>query len=113
MPPHNRHIVHYIPPAKQFLDLDREFVNPVPDDYFIHWLFRHRCMECGRPGQEINEIVPRSRSKKSLLDWKNRVVLCRICHDTFHHNGVTGGKIKSMQERRIEFLISIDRRSYL
>ena len=106
-------ITHYIPPAVKFLDLEKEFVEPCADDYFIHWLFRHRCMECQKPGAEINEIIPRSRSKRAILDWKNRVVLCRTCHESFHHNGVTIQKIKAMQETRREYLKSIGREQYL
>lgn len=110
---HSRHITHYIPPAQKFADLEKEFVEPVPYDYFIHWLFRYRCMDCRRAGQEINEIIPRSRSKKSILDWKNRVLLCRPCHESFHHKGVTSDKIKNMQELRKSYLTSIDREQYV
>lgn len=106
-------ITHYIPPEKPFPKIVQEFVEPNPSDHFIHWLFRYRCMECKRPGQEINEIIPRSRSKKSILDWRNRVVLCRECHEKFHHNGVTPDKIKEMQEHRKEYLILVGREQYV
>jgi 5-methylcytosine-specific restriction endonuclease McrA len=111
---HNRHITHYIPPAQRFLDLPREFVEPSPSDHFIFWLFRYRCMECrDSKNLEINEIIPRSRSKKSILDWRNRVVLCRTCHEKFHHKGVTQEKIQTMQEHRKTYLKSVDRGAYL
>lgn len=113
MAPHNRHITHYIPPVSRFADLEKEFVAPSPEAYFIHWLFRYRCMECKGRGEEINEIIPRARSKKSILDWKNRVVLCRNCHTNFHAKGITMEKIKIMQEQRKEFLILIDRGAYV
>lgn len=107
-------ITHYIPPAKPLPKLVGEFVEPVPDDYFIFWLFRYRCQECNS-GQhlEINEINPRGRSKKNILNWENRVVLCRTCHEKFHHNGVTREKIQIMQKRRKTYLISIGRERYI
>lgn len=108
----NTRIVHFIPPAK-FAEIETEFVNPVPDDYFIWWLFRYRCMECKRPGQEINEIILRSRSKSAIMNWKNRVVLCRDCHTKYHQNGVSKEKQLSMTNNRIEYLKSIGRLSYL
>ena len=113
-PSQHARIVHFIPPAQKFIDLPKEFVEPNPSDHFIFWLFRYRCMEC-RSGQqlEINEIKPRGRSKKNILDWKNRVVLCRTCHEKFHHNGVTVEKIQTMQERRLSYLESIGRKEYL
>lgn len=103
---------HYIPP-RNFAEVEKEFVEPVPADYFIWWVFRRRCVMCSKPSTEINEIVPRGRSKKSLLDWKNRVTLCRTCHDEFHYNGVTDAKIKDMQERRIQALKRLGREEYL
>lgn len=108
---HNR-ILHYIPP-ENFKPIEKEFVEPNPSDHFIHWLFRYRCMECHKAGQEINEIVPRSRSKKAIFDWRNRVLLCRPCHQKFHHNGVTNDKIKTMQELRKTYLKSVGRGQYL
>lgn len=114
MPLSHSRILHYIPPAKDFAQLEKEFVEPNPSDHFIHWLFRYRCMICRTRNQtEINEIVPRGRSKKSIFDWKNRVVLCRTHHEEFHHNGVTNDKIKKMQEQRKAYLMSIDRGKYL
>ena len=106
-------ITHFIPPQEPFPKLVLEFVEPVPDDYFIHWLFRYRCMECRQKGEEVNEIIPRSRSKKSIMDWRNRVVLCRSCHERFHHNGVTKEKIIAMQNKRKEYLASVGREGYL
>jgi len=112
MKPQFNRITHFIPP-ENFQKLVQEFVEPNPSDSFIWFLFRYRCMECNKPGQEINEIVPRSRSKKSIMDWKNRVVLCRECHDKFHHDGVTAEKIQIMQEHRKIYLLSIGREYYI
>lgn len=89
------------------------YIDPVPADYFIHWLFKHRCIECKKPATEINEIVPRSRSKKSILTWQNRVTLCRECHMKFHQNGVTDMKIQAMRDVRKNYLISIGREEYI
>ena len=104
-------LTHYIPP-KNFDDYKSEFIKPVPNDYFIWWLFRHKCVQCRKPATEINEIIPRGRSKKSILDWKNRVTLCHECHVEFHHNGVTNAKIEKMQEDRLKFLNSSGREQY-
>jgi 5-methylcytosine-specific restriction endonuclease McrA len=92
---------------------EREFVEPNSSDSFIHWLFRYRCIDCKQPGTEVNEIIPRSRSKKAILDWRNRVLLCRTCHELYHKDGVTDAKIKRMQEIRLEFLKSFDRLEYV
>lgn len=111
-PNHNR-ITHYIPPA-HIAPIVREFVEPNPSDHFIYFLFRYRCMVCREAKNlEINEIILRSRSKSAIMDWRNRVVLCRIHHEEFHHNGVTAEKVKKMQEQRKEYLKSIGRGQYL
>ena len=106
-------ITHYIPPAS-FKEVEKEFVEPNPEPYFIFWLFRYRCMGCKSGNQlEINEVLPRSRSKKNIMDWKNRVVLCRSCHETFHSGGVTKEKVENMQEQRIGYLKMIGREQYV
>lgn len=105
-------VTHYIPPTN-FNALEHEFVEPNPSDNFIWWLFRYRCAECKKPGSEINEIVPRSRSKKSITDWKNRIVLCRECHQKYHLNGVTDEKINSMKSNRVEYLQLVGRGEYV
>lgn len=92
---------------------EREFVEPNPSDAFIAWLFRYRCVDCKQSATEINEIIPRSRSKKSISDWKNRVPLCRSCHDLYHKDGVTDDKIKRMQTIRLDCLKSFGRLEYL
>lgn len=105
-------LTHYVPP-RNFEPLQKEFVAPVADDYFIWWLFRRRCVQCHKPASEINEIIPRGRSKESIHDWTNRVTLCHACHVEFHHNGVTDAKIQKMQEDRKNWLISIGRKDYI
>jgi 5-methylcytosine-specific restriction endonuclease McrA len=107
-------INHYIP--QNYSPIEHEYVEPRADDYFIYWLFRYRCIICKRPATEINEIVPRARSKKSILDWKNRVTLCHEHHlgDTgFHHNGVTEKKIFDMRIARMDYLKSVGREKYI
>jgi len=103
---------HYIP-IRNFAELEIEFVEPSPKDYFIHWLFKHKCIMCKHPATEINEIIPRSRSKKSIINWKNRVTLCHGCHMEYHHHGVTKKKMEEMKIARQDFLISIDRAQYV
>lgn len=92
---------------------EKEFVEPVSDDYFIWWLFRSRCVMCHKPASEINEIKPRSRSKKNLYDWKNRVTLCHECHMEYHKKGVTAEKIAEMQAKREQFLMDFGREEYV
>lgn|SRR5574341_474760 len=103
---------HYIP-HRDFRPTEKEFIVPSSSDYFIWWLFKYKCVMCHKPATEINEIHPRSRSKKNILNWRNRVTLCQNCHQTFHHNGVTEQKILEMQKRRREFLISAGRNDYV
>lgn len=105
-------VLHYIPPVQAFADLPKEYVIPTESDSFIHWLYRYRCAKCRKPGTEVNEIIPRSRSRYSVLNWKNRVLLCSMCHHEFHHNGVTNEKIKSIKDVQKEYLMSVGREEY-
>jgi hypothetical protein len=91
----------------------KEFVEPTSSDYFIWWLFRSRCVMCHKAASEINEILPRGRSKKNLHDWKNRVTLCHECHMEYHKHGVTRIKILAMQAKREQFLLAFGREEYL
>ncbi len=93
--------------------IPHEFVEPSSSDAFIWWVFKRRCVMCRRDATEINEIIPRSRSKFSILDWTNRVPLCQSCHREFHKDGVTDFKIKDMQYERRQFLIDIGRVEYI
>ena len=90
----------------------KEFVEPVPDDYFIWWLFRNKCVVCHKQAHEINEIIPRSRSKQSVLDWKNRVTMCRECHSDYHKHGVNSKTQAELRTKRYDFLKMIGRESY-
>ncbi len=94
----------------------QEFVEPNPSDYFIYWLFKYRCIVCKQSATEINEIIPRSRSKKAIMDWKNRVPLCHEHHvgqGGYHDGGVTNEKIENMRKARKEFLVSVGREIYV
>lgn len=91
----------------------KEFVEPVPQDYFIWWLFRGLCVMCKHPATEINEIIPRSRSKKSILDWKNRITICKECHNKYHFDGVNDKTVKVMQDEREKFLLTFGRKDYV
>jgi len=90
----------------------KEFIEPRADDYFIWWLFRNRCIMCHQSATEINEIIPRSRSKKSVLAWDNRVTLCRECHNEYHKHGVNSEAVENMQTKRHEFLMANGREEY-
>jgi len=90
-----------------------EYVQPNASDHFIFWLFRYRCIVCKQPATEINEIIPRSRSKYSITDWRNRVTLCQKCHhEDYHNKGVNDDRIKVMQKLRSEFLLNFGRTEY-
>lgn len=93
--------------------IPKEFVIPSAEDYFIWWLFRDLCVECRKPASEINEIVPRSRSKNSVLDWRNRVTMCREHHNNYHRHGVNSTSIAKLQETRITFLKEMGREEYV
>jgi len=105
-------VAHFIPPATKFQEVEREFVEPSASDSFIWWLYKYRCAKCKKPGQEVNEIEPRSRSKKNILDWRNRILLCRECHQEFHLHGVTLEKVDHMKSIRVEYLMMIGREEY-
>ena len=42
------------------------------------------CQSCGMLGNEVHEIIPRSHKFKLLFDVRNRVVVCRWCHERAH-----------------------------
>ncbi len=91
----------------------KEFVEPNPSDYFIWWLFRNLCVVCHKPANEINEISPRSRSKKSITTWENRVTMCRECHNEYHKHGVNSKTQEALTEKRIEALNLFGRVEYI
>lgn len=91
----------------------KEFVEPDASDAFIWFLFKHRCVACRKPASEINEIKPRSRSKQSILDWENRVTMCKECHNEYHKHGVNDEAIADLQQKRIDFLNSMGRDKYV
>lgn len=95
----------------------KEFVEPIPDDYFIWWLFRNQCVgysdRCTHRGEEINEVIPRSRSKKSILNWENRVLMCRECHNEYHRHGVNSKTQEDLQNKRVEALKRLGREEYI
>jgi 5-methylcytosine-specific restriction endonuclease McrA len=67
---------------------------------------------CNQPATEINEIIPRSRSKKSILNWENRVTVCQCCHNEYHKNGVNAKTIEALQQKRKDFLMANGREEY-
>lgn len=104
-------MIHYQP--LDYQPFKAEFVIPVADDYFIWWLFRYKCVMCKQSATEINEIIPRGRTKTAIKDWRNRVTLCRNCHTTYHANGVTPEKIAKMQKARVDTLTILGREAYI
>lgn len=102
--------VKYLPPIPL---PPKEFVEPVADDYFIWWLFKNRCVKCKKSGTEINEIVPRSRSKKSISTWENRVLMCSDCHREYHRKGVNEKAITELTQIRKDFLLNMGREEYV
>lgn len=102
---------HFIP--RNHEPIVKEFVQPDASPSFIYWLFKYRCVECKRPATEINEIIPRSRWINAADEWRNRVPLCRVCHEKYHHDGVTDLKIQALKLKRNEFLIAMGREDYL
>lgn len=91
----------------------KEFVVPNASDSFIWWLFKHLCVVCHKPATEINEIVPRSRSKESILNWENRVTMCRECHGEYHRHGVNFGTQEELFFKRQEALKLFGREEYI
>lgn len=101
--------VKYLPPIPE---TPKEFVEPNATDHFIYWLFRFRCVSCKKTATEINEIIPRSRSKKSITTWDNRVPMCKECHGEYHRKGVNDKAVTELKQIRHDFLISMGREEY-
>jgi 5-methylcytosine-specific restriction endonuclease McrA len=92
---------------------DSDLGTPINDAEWIWKLFKGRCIVCRKAAQDLNELIPRSRSQKSLLDWKNRVPMCRECHVKYHASGVSLQKLVALKEKRAEYLRSIGREKYI
>ena len=101
--------IRYLPPLPV---TPKEFVEPNATDHFIYWLFRFRCVSCRKTATEINEIVPRSRSKKSISTWDNRVPMCKECHGEYHRKGVNDKAVTDLKQMRHDFLMSMGREEY-
>ena len=93
--------------------LHPEVLNAQQSRTFIGWLFNNRCIMCKKSASEINEIIPRARTRYAVTDWKNRVPLCRSCHEKYHKNGVTFNKIAEMITKRKAFLTSTHREQFI
>lgn len=79
----------------------------------VMWLYHDRCVDCGEQATEVNEIIPRARTKQAILDYHNQVALCHKHHAEYHQNGVTDEKIAEMRRMREEFLIACGREDYI
>lgn len=82
-------------------------------DLAIFKLFLWRCVECNHMATELNHIVPRSSGEQYKNDWKNKVPMCRTCHDAFHSGGVTDTKIQYLQHKRAERLVAMHKEEYI
>lgn len=82
-------------------------------DEFITWLFGGRCVTCKRVGVEISHIVPKGRGQEYKDDWRNLILQCRKCHDLHHGDGVTGDKIRELQDARRNFLFVLGRERFV
>lgn len=65
-----------------------------------------RCFICRRPGTDVHEIIPRSHTSKKrpawwLFDLRNRVLLCRVCHNDMQHT--YPARVKLFRELRKRF----------
>lgn len=78
----------------------------------IVWeLFKGRCFLCGRQGNDVHELEPKSRGG----DWariENRAVVCRSCHSEIHRRGVSESYLENLKEKRRNFLIRIGVNEY-
>ena len=43
-----------------------------------------RCVDCGRPGEEVHHIVPRAVAPNRVHDDTNIETLCKECHARRH-----------------------------
>jgi len=73
------------------------FFNPElwdEEEQKIWKFFDYKCLKCGRPGDVIHEIVPKSRAPKTWKEFGNRVLLCVECHEWVHWMGA--GKVAGL-----------------
>jgi hypothetical protein len=77
----------------------KKSIEEKSDDARIMKLFRGRCVvNVAHRATEINEIIPRSRSKNAITMRGNRVPMCRSCHGIYHWGGVTPEKMEILVE---------------
>lgn len=64
-------------------------------------LYHGRCIVCLGPGTDVHEIDGRWRGQDTLIDVNERVLLCRKCHSTVHHEGTTkwARRLRELQAR--------------
>lgn len=49
------------------------------------WMRRNpRCVDCGRPGEEVHHVIPRAQRPDLTYDKTNLVTLCKDCHYKRH-----------------------------
>ena len=79
---------------------------------FYLWLFKYHCLICGHSGSEIHHIIPRSHGEKSM-DWRNRILLCKECHNRIHNDGINKINIIKLQNKRARVLRSYNREGFI
>lgn len=81
-------------------------------DELLWYIYGGRCVVCKRKAVDINHIVPRSADHALIDDWRNKVPLCKTCHDEYHDGGVTEEKMKTMKKMQHDFLIARGKENY-
>jgi len=59
------------------------------------------CILCGKSGDVLHEIIPKSKAPKNWMNPENRVVLCSSCHREVHSFGSKNYK-ELLQNKRKE-----------
>lgn len=49
------------------------------------WIrFNPTCVKCGKPGEEVHHIIPRTAAPERRFDLNNLETLCHDCHQQAH-----------------------------
>lgn len=95
--------------SKKLAKLERDRFSIITDDLT-------RCIECGMPKQDLNEIYP-GRNRQNSMKWGLVIPMCRRCHTEYTNNREM--QLKWMKKGQIIFektydidFIEIFRRNY-
>lgn len=64
--------------SKKLAKLERERFSIITDDLT-------RCIVCGMPKQDLNEIFP-GRNRQNSMKWGLVIPMCRKCHTEYTNN---------------------------